>query len=45
MMAKSSLPEPVMTVAEIEGFIEEVFPQLHHGGRSIVIGGVGPMTA
>jgi uncharacterized protein (TIGR00369 family) len=45
MTAKSSLPEPVMNVAEIEAFIDEVFPQLHHGGRSIVIESVGTMTA
>ena len=45
MTAKSSLPEPVMNVEEIEAFIDEVFPQLHHGGRSVVIEEVGPMTA
>jgi uncharacterized protein (TIGR00369 family) len=45
MTAKTSLPEPVMNVAELEAFIDEVFPQLHHGGRSIVIEEVGPMTA
>jgi uncharacterized protein (TIGR00369 family) len=34
-----------MNVAEIEAFIAEVFPQLHHGGRSIVVGAGGPMKA
>ena len=45
MTAKSSLSKPVMSVAEVEAFIDEVFPQLHHGGRSILIEEVGPMTA
>jgi uncharacterized protein (TIGR00369 family) len=45
MPIKSSLPQPVMSVEEIERFLDEVFPQLHHGGRTIVIESVGPMTA
>ena len=45
MSTKSSLPQPVMSVAEIESFLDEVFPQLHHGGRTIVVESVGPMTA
>jgi uncharacterized protein (TIGR00369 family) len=44
-MPKSSLPQPVMTVAEIEKLLEESFPQLHHGGRTVMVEEVGPMTA
>jgi uncharacterized protein (TIGR00369 family) len=45
MPTKSTLPQPVMSVEEIESFLDEVFPQLHHGGRTIVIESVGPMNA
>lgn len=34
-----------MTVAGIEAYLDEVFPQIHHGGRTYVIEEVGPMTA
>lgn len=34
-----------MTAAELEAYLDEVFPQLHHGGRSYVVEAVGPMTA
>lgn len=36
---------PRMTVAEIDAYLDEVFPQLHHGGRTYVVEAVGPMTA
>jgi uncharacterized protein (TIGR00369 family) len=45
MSAKSSLSQPVMNVEELEKFLEVNFPQLHHGGRTILVEGVGPMTA
>src|SRR5574337_833337 len=44
-MPKSALPQPVMNVAEIEKLLDEVFPQLHHGGRTMMVEEVGPMTA
>ncbi|MGO4406379.1 PaaI family thioesterase [Bosea sp. RAF48] len=34
-----------MSAAEIESYLDEVFPQLHHGGRTYFIEEVGPMTA
>jgi uncharacterized protein (TIGR00369 family) len=34
-----------MTVSEIESYLDEVFPQLHHGGRTYFIEAIGPMTA
>ncbi|AOO82903.1 PaaI family thioesterase [Bosea vaviloviae] len=34
-----------MTVAELEAFLEQVFPQLHYGGRTYFIEDVGPMSA
>ena len=34
-----------MTVSELEAYLDEVFPQLHHGGRTYFIEDVGPMTA
>lgn len=36
---------PRMSVAEIDAYLDEVFPQLHHGGRTYVVEAVGPMTA
>ena len=34
-----------MTAAAVEAYLDEVFPQLHHGGRTYVLEEVGPMTA
>ena len=34
-----------MTVSELEAFLDETFPQLHHGGRTYFVEEVGPMTA
>jgi uncharacterized protein (TIGR00369 family) len=34
-----------MSVAEIERFLDEEFPQLHADGRSISVDSVGPMVA
>lgn len=44
-MPKSAIPKPIMTVAEIEMLLDEVFPQLHHGGRTVMVEQVGSMTA
>ncbi|WP_374547526.1 PaaI family thioesterase [Rhodoblastus sp.] len=44
-MTKSALPQPIMTVDEIEKLLDEVFPQLHHGGRTVMVEAVGSMTA
>ncbi len=44
-MSKKSLPSPVMSVEEIETFLEAEFPQLHHGGRMVMVESVGPMVA
>lgn len=38
-------PATRMTVAEIDAYLDQVFPQLHHGGRTYVVEAVGPMTA
>ncbi len=34
-----------MSVSEIDAYLDEVFPQLHYGGRTYFIEEVGPMTA
>lgn len=34
-----------MSVSEIEAYLDQVFPQLHHGGRTYFIEEVGPLTA
>lgn len=34
-----------MSASEIDAYLDEVFPQLHHGGRTYFIEEVGPMTA
>ncbi len=44
-MSKAVPSEPILTVAEIEKLLEEVFPQLHHGGRTVMVEEVGPMSA
>src|SRR5919206_4435363 len=37
--------QPVMTVAELEAFLDREFPQIHHGGRTYFVEEVGPMSA
>ena len=44
-MSKAVPSSPVLTVAEIEKLLEDVFPQLHHGGRTVMVEEVGPMNA
>jgi uncharacterized protein (TIGR00369 family) len=44
-MTPKGLPQPVLSVAEVEAFLETEFPQLHHGGRTVRVEAVGPMTA
>src|SRR6218665_2082242 len=34
-----------MSASEIDAYLDEVFPQLHHGGRTFFVEAVGPMTA
>ena len=34
-----------MDVAAVEAFLEAEFPQLHHGGRTVTVEAVGPLTA
>ena len=37
--------QPIMTVADLESFLDREFPQIHHGGRSYHVEAVGPLTA
>src|SRR5919206_1289080 len=37
--------QPVMTVAELEAFLDREFPQIHHGGRTYHVEEVGPLFA
>jgi uncharacterized protein (TIGR00369 family) len=37
--------QPIMTVAELEEFLDREFPQIHHGGRTYHLESVGPLTA
>ena len=37
--------EPVMSIEELEAFIDSEFPQVHHGGRSFSIESIRPMGA
>ena len=37
--------QPIMTVPELEAFLDREFPQIHHGGRSYHVEAVGPLTA
>ncbi|WP_244607368.1 PaaI family thioesterase [Bosea sp. CS1GBMeth4] len=34
-----------MSAAEIEAYLDQVFPQLHYGGRTYVVEEVGPLYA
>lgn len=34
-----------MTISEVETYLDQVFPQLHYGGRTHFIEDVGPLTA
>ncbi|KPF72718.1 phenylacetic acid degradation protein [Bosea sp. AAP35] len=36
---------PLMTASQLESFLDEVFPQLHLGGRTYFVEEVGPMSA
>jgi uncharacterized protein (TIGR00369 family) len=37
--------QPIMTVPELEAFLDREFPQIHHGGRTYSLEAVGPQTA
>ena len=37
--------QPIMTVAELESFLDREFPQIHYGGRTYHIDAVGPLSA
>ena len=37
--------QPIMTVAELEAFLDREFPQIHLGGRTYRVEAVGPLTA
>lgn len=41
----SALPATRMSASEIETYLEEVFPQIHHGGRTYAVEEVGPLYA
>ena len=37
--------QPIMTVPELEAFLDREFPQIHYGGRSYHVEAVGPLSA
>ncbi|RVU14441.1 PaaI family thioesterase [Methylobacterium oryzihabitans] len=37
--------EPVMSRDAVAAYLDEVFPQIHHGGPGPVVAAVGPMSA
>ncbi|HEY8382537.1 MAG TPA: PaaI family thioesterase [Microvirga sp.] len=39
------MQQPIMSVADLEAFLDREFPQIHHGGRTYSVEAVGPMTA
>jgi uncharacterized protein (TIGR00369 family) len=39
------MQQPIMTVAELEAFLDREFPQIHHGGRSYHVEEVGSLFA
>ncbi|MDJ1156903.1 PaaI family thioesterase [Chelatococcus sp. SYSU_G07232] len=36
---------PVMSIAEVEAFLDREFPQIHHGGRTYSIEALAPLAA
>lgn len=45
-MPNKTSHQPVLSVPEVESFLDEVFPQLSHDGvRAVRVESVGPMTA
>lgn len=39
------MQQPIMTVEELDHFMETAFPQMHDGGKLNVIEDIGPLTA
>ena len=37
--------QPIMTVPDLEAFLDREFPQIHDGGRTYSVEFVGPLTA
>jgi uncharacterized protein (TIGR00369 family) len=37
--------QPIMTVPELEAFLDREFPQIHEGGRTYSVEAVGPLAA
>jgi uncharacterized protein (TIGR00369 family) len=37
--------QPIMSVVELEAFLDREFPQIHYGGRTYHVEAVGPLTA
>ncbi len=44
-MPSPASPAPMMDRAAVSAFLDEMFPQIHHGGPGPVVESVGPMTA
>lgn len=44
-MSSDQAAGPIMTVAEVESFLDDVFPELHHDGRLTRIEALGPLSA
>ena len=38
-------PLPLMSLGEVEAFLEREFPQIHHGGRTFSVEALGPRSA
>jgi uncharacterized protein (TIGR00369 family) len=36
---------PIMTAGDVSAFLDEVFPQLHYGGRTYFVEEIGPLSA
>ena len=44
-MDQSQATLPLMSLGEVEAFLEREFPQIHHGGRTFSVEALGPRSA
>jgi uncharacterized protein (TIGR00369 family) len=40
-----TIPDPVMSMADVEAFLEREFPQMHHGGKHVHVEAIGHHSA
>jgi uncharacterized protein (TIGR00369 family) len=41
----TTFPDPVMSTSDVEAFLEQEFPQMHHGGKHVHVEAIGHHSA